>query len=391
MLPLVAAIVALTGCHKWDEYKGFIPEGEKIYPGLDTAVSYRPGNGRALLTWPASPDQRVSKYAVYWNNKADSMVFNAASHDPKDTVKALIENLNEGFYTFVIHSFDNNGNKSIGVEKNNLRVYGPQYQSTLLNRILTDANYSESGDGLTLLWKAPDTVNTSTSIWYTNALGAQKKITLYADVDVTKIADWKIGTKIFYQSFYKPRTMAIDSFAVLSKDSLLIKALPLSKTLWKKINLPNDVEGNAYGSNFASIWDGQAGGYPNIYHTQGGSLPHHFTIDLGGLYQLTKFEETGRTDCACHNPVKFEIWGIADLSNAATSLPADDSGWKAQSIAKGWKLLKEVERSDDGTAPFKVNLLEGTARVRYIRIRVTKTLDDSVESHMSEISFWYNP
>lgn len=388
---LILGMAIFVSCQKSDDYKKYLVGGEKVYPDGATKLEVFPGNGRILLKWARGIDARIKKYKIVWNNKTDSVEFDAAAFKPGDTVKHLLENMAEANYTFSVFSIDDKGNKSVPVLVPSVNVYGVKYQATLLNRTVKAATYSESDKGLTLVWKKPDTVNLSTSIWYTNLIGTQTKLVLPPNIDTTKIADWKMGTKLFYQSIYKPRTMAIDSFAVLTKDSLSVQNLPLSKALWKKVNLPNDVDGNAYGTTFASIWDGQAGGYPNIYHTQGGSLPHHFTIDLGAKYQLTRFEEIGRTGCACHNPVKFEVWGIADITNAATTLPGNDAGWKAESIAKGWTLLKEVERSDDGMAPFKVNLLEGIPAVRYIRIRVTKTLDDSIESHMSEISFWYNP
>lgn len=388
---LILGMAIFVSCQKSDDYKKYLVGGEKVYPDGATKLEVFPGNGRILLKWARGIDARIKKYKIVWNNKADSIEFDAAGFKPGDTVKHLLENMAEANYTFSIFSIDDKGNKSVPVLVPSVNVYGVKYQATLLNRTVKAAVYSESDKGLTLVWKKPDTVNLSTSIWYTNLIGVEKKLMLAPNVDTTKVADWKMGTKIFYRSAYKPRTLAIDSFEVLNKDSLSVQNLPLGKALWKKVNLPNDIDGNAYGSNFASIWDGQAGGYPNIYHTQGGSLPHHFTIDLGAKYQLTRFEEIGRTDCACHNPVKFEVWGIADIANAATTLPGNDSGWKAESIAKGWTLLKEVERSDDGKAPFKVNLSEEIPMVRYIRIRVTKTLDNNIESHMSEISFWYNP
>lgn len=388
---LILGIVFSVSCQKPDDYKKYLADGEKIYPQKATKLDVLPGNGRIMFTWARGVDTRIRKYKIVWNNKADSIEFDASAFKPGDTVKHLLVNMPEASYNFSIFSMDDYGHQSVAVLVPPVNVYGPKYQATLLNRAIKTATYSESDNNLAIIWKKPDTVNVSTSIWYTNSTDVQKKVILSPGVDTAKIPDWKIGSKIYYESSYKPTSKAIDSFAVLSKDSLTIQNLPVGKSLWKKINLPNDVDGNAYGVSFSSIWDGKAGGYPNIYHTQGGSLPHHFTIDLGGLYQLTKFEETGRTDCACHNPVKFEIWGIADVTNAATTLPANDAGWKAQSLAKGWTLLKEVERSDDGIAPFKVNLLDGIPPVRYIRIRVTKTLDNSVESHMSEISFWYNP
>jgi hypothetical protein len=112
---------------------------------------------------------------------------------------------------------------------------------------------------------------------------------------------------------------------------------------------------------------------------------------MGQLYnELTHVEITGRN--CCNNPDHFEVWGIADITNAATTLPGNDAGWKDEAIAKGWILLQDVTRTDDGIAPFKINLRAGIPPVRYIRIRVLHvTSGDSNYSNISELSFWARP
>jgi hypothetical protein len=165
----------------------------------------------------------------------------------------------------------------------------------------------------------------------------------------------------------------------------------LNKALFSEVHLPNDVNVYESGTSVSKLWDGSVGpqGYPNIYHSDGNSaIPHHFTFDLGQVFEnLAQLEETGR-DC-CNNPDSFEVWGIDDLTDAETTLPGNDPGWKDEAIAKGWTLLREVTRNDDGKAPFKVDLLEGAPPVRYIRIRVLHvTTNDSYYSNMSELTFW---
>jgi hypothetical protein len=271
-----------------------------------------------------------------------------------------------------------------------VNVYGPRYQASLLNRAVKTVNYSGNSQILTVEWSEPDTINLGTQIWYTDASGVAQNIKLDASQNTTSFT-WQVGSKIYYQSQYIPTSQAIDHFTALKKDSITVTYVPVPKTAWKKIDLPNDIAANAYGTSLSWIWDGKPGGYPEIYHSSGGTLPHHFTIDLGALYPLNKVEETGRIDCACHNVTKFEVWGISDTTGAATMLPADNAGWKQESLNKGWILLKEVERSDNGLAPFATNFTDGLPPVRYIRIRVLATLDGDVESHMSELSFWYQP
>src|SRR3546814_1621077 len=80
-------------------------------------------------------------------------------------------------------------------------------------------------------------------------------------------------------------------------------------------------------------------------------MPHTFTIDLGTTYrELSSFKEWGRTNNPGHNPVEFEVWGIADTTGATTLLPSADPGWKDESVSKGWTLLTDIERNDNGVA-----------------------------------------
>jgi len=388
---LLLCALLIVSCKKWDDYKKYTSEGEKVYPAAPSGVNAYPGNGRVLLTWVGGVDYNITKYKVTWNNGFDSTVFDASSFKPGDTLKYYIDKLPESGYSFSIYSFDAKGNESVGTQLPATNVYGPKYQATLLNRVVKTVAYAADSKMLTVAWGVPDTINLSTEIRYTDTAGTEKKYLLSSESD-TSTFPWKVGTKIFYRSTYKPVSNAIDSFAVTYQDSVKVENVPVPKNAWKEVDLPNDAVTNAYGTNLSNIWDGQPGGYPNIYHTDGASIPHHFTIDLGTTYsELTKFAEWGRTDCACHNPDDFEVWGIADITNAATTLPATDPGWKDESIAKGWTLLAEVKRTDDGIAGVTVPLISNPPPVRYIRIRVLHTIDNDKASHMSEISFWYNP
>lgn len=388
---LVMALVLMhSSCTKWDDYKKYTKDGEIVYPSKASGVEAHPGNGRVLLAWEKQIDESVNKYIVFWNNGNDSSEVDASSFKVGDTIKHYIDNLGEYTYTFTIYSYDKDGNKSVASEIPPVTIYGARYHASLLNRPVKSLDFSSETSILTIGWGVPDTINLKTEINYIDHLNREQVLSL-APEDETVSISWKVGSKIYYTSTYLPMSSAIDSFEVIEKDSIVVENVLLGKSAWEKVNLPHDIDGDGYGTNLSFLWDGQLGGYPNIYHSEGGSLPHHFTIDLGGVYELTTFEEAGRQDCACHNPVEFEVWGIADLSGAATDLPGDDAAWADESSAKGWTLLKTVQRSDDGISPIKVNLDEGIPPVRYIRIRVLKTLDDSVESHMSEISFWYNP
>lgn len=388
-LLVVSGAIIWVSCTKQDEYKKYLPARPLVYPGMADSINTYPGNNRIMLSWLLMSDPTISKAKVFWNNGHDSASIDINRKQGVDTVRIIIDKLQETSYTFDIFTYDREGNKSVPAPVTG-RVYGAKYQSTLLNRAILNVNYSADSKMLAITWGTADTVNTGTRLWYTDESG-DKQLLVDANTYSTVIP-WKVGTRIYYQSAYKPTGKAIDTFTVQTRDSIAVKNVPVPKDAWTKVNLPNDVAADAWGTDLSWIWDGKGGDYPEIYHTGGEGIPHHFTIDLGTLYDLTKFENIGRTNAnPYHNPVKFEVWGIADLTNAATTLPGNDPGWENESLAKGWTLLKDITRPDNGTAPYRVDLLPGIPKVRYIRIRVLETIDHDVDSHMSEISFWYNP
>ncbi len=386
------SLAILYSCKKNEtSFKDFFDGHEITYTGAVSNVIVQPGNLKIGLKWKASTDPSIVKYVIYYNNKADSQVVNITGK--LDTIRAIIPNLQEYTYSFTIFSYDAKGNKSIPVEINNAKAYGPTYTSKLLNRGY-DANtpYVANPDGSVVLnFITPDTININTVIKYTNAAGVVSTATILPTQSSITLPSYKVGVPVTYQSFYIPEKNALEVFSPATSDSFpdIFRYVQCDKSLFREVRLPNDVNTYESGTSISKLWDGSVGPqqYPNIFHSDGSYIAHVLTFDMGKSYSnLGQIEETGR-DC-CNNPDKFEVWGINDLTNATTSLRADDAGWKAEAIAKGWTLLKEVSRADDGIAPFKVNLLDNLPSVRYIRIRVLHTTTGSSYSNMSELTFW---
>ncbi len=384
------ASLFIVSCQKWDDYKKYNNEGEKVYPGAVTKVVASPGNERIQLSWIHGIDSRISKYVVLWNNGNDSIVLDASAINAGDTVAPVIEGLSEGTYAFLVYSVDENNNLSVPFELSTARVYGSLYENGILNRSYRSIDYDADNGSLLIHWNTADTFNIGTKLRYTDVTGNEQTITVDSGSYETNIP-WELGSVIYYRSAYKPVITAIDSFTVVNEDSIIVSNIPVPKTNWSKVDLPGDIGGNEYGANFTSIWDGSAGSFPDVYHSGSEGIPHTFTIDLGASYALTMFEEIGRQGCDCNNPVRFELWATNDITDAATALSPGDDGWEQESIDKGWTLLNAIERNDNGMAALKVNIPENTPPMRYIRVRVLETNNGNTESNMSEISFWYNP
>lgn len=383
---------------KIDGFKDFLDGKEIKYPGVITKVFVMPGNGRIGIGWSPSPDPSVVKYKIYWNNYRDSMEVAATTHNTSDTVKAIINNLQEYTYSFFVYSIDDKGNKSIPAEIQNARVYGSSFRNSLMNRSVDVSNpydlVNADGTEIILNFLSTDTTNALTHIRYQNNSGGENVATILPNQSQVTLSDYKYGSKIAYQSEFIPTKLALDSFEVnlvdtVPKVEFVIRKL--DKRLFKTVHMANDAnpwDGNV--TYLARLWDGTttARGWDQIWHSGGDKpLPHTFTFDMGGLFRrLTYVEVIGR-DC-CHNPLDYEIWGIEDITNAETPLPSNDPGWKDQAIAKGWKLLKEVSITGNGVGPYNVDFPADVPRVRYIRFRIKRVASgESAYSNLSQLTF----
>lgn len=385
-------LVILLSCEKEQtDFQKFFDGHEIVYTGSVGDVVDRPGNLRTMLKWKSSTDPSIVKYVIFYN-KTDSTVVNIT--EKTDSVSALIENLEEFVYSFTIYSYDAKGNKSIPKVINGVKIYGDIYRNALLNRAYNadDPFIYNADESVTLNFNVPDTVNVGTLIKYTNTSGSTIEKTLSPGNNSIVLPNYKLNTEVQYRSSYMPERNSLDIFTVpaYSVFPKIYKYVKCDKSLFKEYTLQNDV-GTLDESPVRKLWDGSEGpqGYPNIFHSRDTyTLPHTITFDMGKVYaDLGLVEETGRN--CCHNPDQFEIWGIADISNAATTLPANDAGWKNEAIAKGWTLLTDAVRTDDGGAAKKFRLIDNPPPVRYIRIRIKHTANnESKSSNMSEITFW---
>jgi hypothetical protein len=389
-------LIIIYSCNKSQtDFKKFQGDKEIIYTGAVGQVIAQPGNLRVGLKWKSSSDPSIVKYVIYWNNKADSQIMNITTKT--DSIKTIINGLQEFVYSFVIYSYDAKGNSSIPTEINNVKVYGPVYISTLLNRpynASTPYVVSALGD-VTLNFKTADTININTKINYTNRNGQNVTANLSGTDSVLVIHDLQSGTQVTYNSTYIPDRNSIDVFTAPKTDVFptIFGYAMCNKSLFKKSALPNDMGPYEGDTDVDQLWNGSTTpqGFPHLFHADGNDvLPRTLTFDMGKVYKsLKQVEEIGRN--CCNNPDDFEIWGIADITNAATNLKSNDPGWKAEAVAKGWTLLKEVKRTDDGMAPFKVNLDNNLPPVRYIRVRVLHNVNGETRyTNISQISLFYD-
>jgi hypothetical protein len=216
-LALAALSIAVASCTGFDDYKKYLEGGEIVYPQKADSLKTWPGRNRILLEW-VSIDPKVMTYAVYYSQAGvtDSL-FVPAVHSgiySIDTMRLMIEGLEETSYRFKILAYDRQNNVSIPVVTEET-VYGSFYESLLFNRgiekitmenhRLTIRWYSvfDGEIGVKSTYKATD--NTVKTLW----IPAGESTTVIDD-----FADYDAENPHFsYQTLYRPVETAIDTFA----------------------------------------------------------------------------------------------------------------------------------------------------------------------------------
>lgn len=384
----------LAGCDKYaDDYKKFLEDGEIKYPGKVVKAGYNTGNLRAELYWNPSPDPSITKFVISWNNGANTQEVPIANPDPNTVVRVTIPNLEEYVYSFSVVAYDNEGNKSIATEINNVRVYGNSYRATLLNRGVDAGNpYQFLQDGsLQLNFNRRDTMNVSTTIQYINNADETKELELLPDDNSIIVPDYKAGTTIKYRSSYIPEEGSIDVFDVLSFSDfpVIISITACDKSLFQNLQLPTDI-GSEYGWVLPNLWDNIVG-QDQGFHTGGYGMPQWFSIDLGITAELDHFRLWQRESALYNvgNPKVFEVWG--------SNNPNPDGSWESWELLQTFTSFKPSglppgqNTADDlafAQAGEKFTFPAGIPNARYIRIKVLETWGATNYLHLTELSFF---
>ena len=316
-LILLAIICLISACRKMEApYKEYVIPAGLVYPGKAIAVA-QSGKSRVQIVWPKGVDKTVVKAKVYWNSFTDSIIVDVAAIIG-DTVKVMVNNLEEKSYTFVIRTFDAQGNMSVPVEVNG-GSYGTRYQSQLLTRPVNSTLINAAGK-LTINWGGADVANGAyaSEVKYTDVSGTFKTqifpvIVKTTEVKTTEITDMLANTNYQFRTLFRPDSMSIDKFYTSYADGGLFS---IDKRDWSVIAFSSQHPG---GDNAAANFiDGTE---HTRWHTCAGcsNYPHWIVIDMGAPRILTQFG-VWRTDYDSPGgdiraPQKFEFLTSMDNIN----------------------------------------------------------------------------
>ncbi|TCS85269.1 uncharacterized protein DUF4998 [Anseongella ginsenosidimutans] len=207
---IIMAAICLAACSKMDStYEEFLSGGELRYSKKPDSISIHPGKNRAEV-WMLISSPTISKCKVFWNDKLDSIEIPVVKKSKVDTVRAIIENLEEGSYTFEFITIDKEGNRSLPIDTTG-EVYGDIYLASLHFRIVEKA--AMINNEVTISWLNESSKDALlTELHYKDAEGAAHHIRVAKDDAETRISPRPQRGSIQYRSLFLPHPDAIDTF-----------------------------------------------------------------------------------------------------------------------------------------------------------------------------------
>jgi hypothetical protein len=231
----------------------------------------------------------VNTVKVYWNNRADSIVFDYSKTKDMDSLNLLIPNLEEKSYIFDLYTFNNVGNRSIKVSIAGT-AYGDLYRNNMFPR--TNNGFDFDGTQLKAMWLTADGLERGTLIRYTTETSGIRTIFLSPDSSQIALPDRKYDTPFSFQSVYVPEKAAIDTFHTAWTTIPVTGEYKVNKTGWQitGFSTQEPAEGAPNGLATATIDDK----LNTFWHTQwsGGNpgYPHWFIVDMGKEVIISSIE-----------------------------------------------------------------------------------------------------
>ncbi len=289
---LLIALIAtgIYSCKDMMEFhQEYIKNGEIVYLSkVDSIVSYA-GKNRIQLSGYLKNAYNVNKIIVYWDNRADSMIFDYSKTKDLDSLNLVIPNLQEKSYIFDLYTRNNEGNSSIKVSIAGT-AYGDLFRSSLTPR--TNNGFKFEGNQLKALWLSADPLERGTLVTYTTEAEGEKTLLLSPDSTSITLVDRKPGTPFSYQSIYVPEMAAIDTFYSAKTTAAISYEGKVSKAGWTITGFdteepaegaPNGLVSAVIDDNLNSFWHSQwSGGSPGF--------PHWFSIDMGKEVVISSIE-----------------------------------------------------------------------------------------------------
>lgn len=403
---IVAITSCVIGCKKMDDtYRQFVEDGETVYVARADSIKAHSGENRIELTWLLLSDPKVRSYKVYWDSRSDSLEGNVQKTDEVDTIRVMVNNLDEGVHYFEVYMFGEGGTKSVQTEVIG-HSYGDIYKNSLLPRIVRNAEWAP-GSSITLeLTNASEDAVRTEFEYLDRTTGELTTQFVSSDAEIDTLPNVKAvenEAEIKYRTVFLPDSTAIDTFYSEYSTMTLVKTgLEVDKSGFAILPLDNDAWESHYANRAPELmWDGSTTSSP--YATVKADMPSSFAIDLGKTVDLTKFRwndySGGNNYAYFYNrgtPIHFEVWGSND--------PTEDGDWSKWTKLGTYEIKRPsgLPRGEDLTQEDIDRGIEGHEftfdesqdnNYRYIRFKVFDVWQGTDPYHVwvGELTFWAFP
>lgn len=208
----ILSILLIGSCKKLDHnYRQFVDNGETIYIGKADSIVVRGGDNRAEVSWLLLSDPKVSHYKFFWNNGRDSIENSVVKTDNVDTIRVMLDNMSEGTHHFEIMTFDKYGNSSVPARASG-KVYGEQYQRTILNGNRTVRALQREGRDLSITWMPAEATLAGVELEYINGEGTKEVHSIPSALTTYILPDFPENGTFKHRSLFLPDTLALDTF-----------------------------------------------------------------------------------------------------------------------------------------------------------------------------------
>jgi len=216
---IIFVCAVCISCVDSDDYKKYLAGGEIIYPQKADSVKILPGRERVQVEW-IMVDPRVTSCDIYYEQggieELLKVPIDMASHDG-DTIRVIIDNLEETSYRFKFITHDDYGNSSITVEAEG-SAYGNNYERSLFNRVVKSK--AVTPEGLLVDWYEAEQMEVGVNIEYLDSKGDIQKIFMPNSVTQILLNDCDVTVPFTYITGYKPDKDAIDEFYAVKEEDI---------------------------------------------------------------------------------------------------------------------------------------------------------------------------
>jgi hypothetical protein len=360
--------------------------GEIIYAGKLDTLKIRPGYYRAQLEGYTQFLGTSNQITIEYD---EQMISYPIDEDLSDIFSVVIENLDEGSYEFNVYTQDPNGNLSVSqtVAGN---VIGDEFISDQNPREVLDYSFEPEGNYVNFYGNAESEYVIYTLVDYENDENEVIRDTLFFEDNRLRLIDLKPLGFMQTTSVIQSGLDGIDSIALSPLDYTLpdLPYSTLNKDFIRLVNMPSDNPGDYNGASPDQyLFDGESvwsGDNEFTYDSGPGSIPFHFTVDLGVKTDLRKVKLNMIDPLinSANNTTQIQIWGRDNLNFAETA-----SSSESEFINASWQLLYEgnVDGQNSNSSSFIIP--PASSLMRYIRVRVTESVGND-SAKFTELTFY---